>query len=74
MPRGLGVLPRVLVRIRRTVRRATERRAETVEPVGIENAESWQAMLSRVEQQERARDLAQRLRRTEAALARLNSD
>ena len=66
------MLPRVLVHIRRTVRRVAGRRESEVEPTGLEIEMGWQQMIDRVYEQERRRELAQRLAQTEAALEKLN--
>ena len=66
------MLPRVLVHIRRTVRRVAGRPEPEAEPVGLDIEMGWQQMIDRVYEQERRRELAQRLAQTEAALEKLN--
>lgn len=66
------MLPRVLVHIRKAVRRVARRREPDVEPVGLDIETGWQRMIDRVYEQERRRELAQRLAQTEAALEKLN--
>ena len=63
------MVPRVIVRMRKAVRRLALRPKLLVEPTGAETEAEWQSMLSRIE----ARDLEveQRLTQAERALNKL---
>ena len=63
------MLPRVVVRVRKAVRRLV-RRPELVEPTGPEIEASWQQMLDGVHA--RDREAERRLARAERALNRLS--
>ena len=64
------MVPRVVVRMRKAVRRLALRPKPLVEPSGAENEAEWRSMLSRLDADER--DAEQRLARAEQALNKLS--
>jgi hypothetical protein len=58
------VLPRLVLRMRRAVRRL-QREGEQIDPAGADNSARWQAMLSEIDERDRA--LERRLRDAERA-------
>ncbi len=63
------MVPRVVLRVKKAVRRLAFRPDVLEEPSGAETEAEWQSMLSRLEA--RDRDAEQRLARAEAALNKL---
>ena len=64
------MLPRLVVRVRKAVRRLKGRAAEQAEMSGAENEARWQAMLSEIYDRDRVHE--RRLAEAERALNRLN--
>jgi hypothetical protein len=66
----VGVLPRLVVRVRRAVRHVTGLDAHEPELSGERNVESWDNMIAQV--RGRDREYERRLRRAEQALNQLS--
>ena len=64
------MVPRMVLRMKKAVRRLALRPELLEEPTGAETEAEWQSMLSRIEA--RDRDAEQRLARAEAALNKLS--
>ena len=63
------MLPRLVLRVRRAVRRL-QRDGEEIDDSGADNSARWQAMLSEINERDRA--LERRLSEAERALNRLH--
>jgi tRNA U34 5-carboxymethylaminomethyl modifying enzyme MnmG/GidA len=63
------VLPRLVLRMRRAVRRL-QRNGENLDLIGAANSARWKAMLSEIDERDRA--LERRLTEAEQALNRLD--
>jgi len=63
------VLPRLVLRVRRAVRRLKVGEPQQTDLSGVDNRERWQAMLSEID--ERGRAAERRLAEAEQALNRL---
>ena len=66
------MLPRLVLRVRRAVRRLKVREPQQTDLSGVDNRERWQAMLSEID--ERGRAAERRLAEAEQALNRLGLD